>query len=564
MPFCLNIAREKGPVGQQIDKYKAEKLSKLKVGILIDDFKLAAWAYEMLLQIDNSHFAEISMVIKRRGGGPKAAMPWSRALYRLYRKVDRKMFPVKKDAFARKDIRDFLSPTIPVLEPAIKQTQFSDIFDEAACREIAQSQPDVLIRLGFRIIKGPILNIPRYGIWSYHHGDNLTHRGGPPGFWEVMQGQPATGSILQILSEKLDAGKVIYRSWSQTNPLSVHRNTNKVYWKSLRFIPRMLEQLHTFGPAALEKAIVEHQVDQEEPGRLYKPPGNLQMAGLWLKLILRNALRKSRERNQQYRWFLLAGKADSNWKPADLNEIKPPQDRFYADPFPAKHEGKTYIFFEDLAFDTGKGMISVGEWDGNRLVNIQTALEEPHHLSYPYLWKEGAEWLMLPESKEAGKLICYKAEKFPTQWKPYRVIWDGLEAADASIVHRDGLYWLFLNKAEQKGASVFDELFLYFSPSLDNPTWHTHPCNPIVSDVRRARMAGRPFQKDSTWFRPGQDCSVRYGYAITLHQIKSWTTTEYEEVPVKKILPDWKKDLKGTHTLNFLDDLVVMDAYNLR
>ncbi len=37
-------------------------------------------------------------------------------------------------------------------------------------------------------------------------------RGGPAGFWEVMNDQPTTGSMLQVLNEELDNGRVIYRS----------------------------------------------------------------------------------------------------------------------------------------------------------------------------------------------------------------------------------------------------------------------------------------------------------------------------------------------------------------
>ena len=41
--------------------------------------------------------------------------------------------------------------------------------------------------------------------------------------------------------------------------------------------------------------------------------------------------------------------------------VPPPDDRMYADPFVVDHEGRTYVFLEELPFATGKGVISVAE-----------------------------------------------------------------------------------------------------------------------------------------------------------------------------------------------------------
>ena len=49
---------------------------------------------------------------------------------------------------------------------------------------------------------------------GFHRGSKRANRGGPPGFWEVMDGEPVTGAVLQVLSEDLDAGLVLARSFS--------------------------------------------------------------------------------------------------------------------------------------------------------------------------------------------------------------------------------------------------------------------------------------------------------------------------------------------------------------
>jgi len=536
-------------------------LSKLSIGILIDDWQVAAWSYKMLEMLQNSDYAQIRLVVKR-GAEHKPVKPsMAYGLYKLYRRLDRKFFPTPQNAFARKDLRDFLSDDVPVIIPKIKASKHVDRFEPDSCLAIAAHQPDVLLRLGFRILKGPILEIPRYGIWSYHHGDNLVNKGGPPCFWEVMLGWPSTGSVLQILTDKLDDGQVLYRSWSQTNPLSVHRNANKVYWKSLYFVPRLLQRLQAGGQAELDQMLARAAVEGSTLTQLYRPPKNGQMLGLLLRFTWRNLLRKIKEQKRKYRWHFWIGPAESLVPNSQWQRIQPPQDRFFADPCLVDHEGKTYIFYEDFPFAQAKGHISVAEWDGQNLANGQIALEENFHLSFPQVWNEGKQWFMLPETKEARHIIRYSTDSFPIGWRKDKILLENVEAIDPVLVYKDGLYWLFFNQALEPGASAFDELYLYFCKDLEQGHWLAHPQNPIVSDVRKARMAGRVFQKDGQWYRPGQDCSVRYGYAFTLHRILEWNTSSYQEEPMTKVEPNWSPDLMGTHSLSRSEKYTVVDAY---
>ena len=54
-------------------------------------------------------------------------------------------------------------------------------------------------------------------MWSLHHDDNRSYRGGPALFWEVFERNPESGTVLQILTDALDGGKVLYRSIGPTN-----------------------------------------------------------------------------------------------------------------------------------------------------------------------------------------------------------------------------------------------------------------------------------------------------------------------------------------------------------
>ena len=122
-------------------------------------------------------------------------------------------------------------------------TKATDTIEAPDLERIRAFRPDVLIRLGFRILRGGILTAAPHGVWSYHHGDNDRYRGGPPGFWEVMEGTPVTGTILQRLTEALDGGQVLYRSWGATNLFSVSRGRVEACWKGSEFLVRALRML---------------------------------------------------------------------------------------------------------------------------------------------------------------------------------------------------------------------------------------------------------------------------------------------------------------------------------
>ena len=153
-------------------------------------------------------------------------------------------------------------------------------------KKIEEYNLDVLIRLGFRILRGKILNAAKFGVWSYHNGDNQINRGGPAGFWEVVENIPHTGIILQILNEDLDNGKIIYKSFTSTDILYVNRNQNNLYWKNVIIIPRKLKELQRLGE---EEFFINGEKYNSSLNfyyqKLYKTPANRKTSKIRLKKI---------------------------------------------------------------------------------------------------------------------------------------------------------------------------------------------------------------------------------------------------------------------------------------
>ena len=133
-------------------------------------------------------------------------------------------------------------------------------------------------------------------------------------------------------------------------------------------------------------------------------------------------------------------------------------------------------------------------------------------------------------------------------------------AYDTTLFERDGTWWMFTNIKAIDGASSWDELYLFYSDDPINGSWQPHPLNPIVSDVRTARPAGRIYEESGRLIRPSQNSSYRYGYGLNLMEIQTLGKTEYSEKVKKQFFPDWDSSAKAVHSYTCADNLTVVDA----
>ena len=121
---------------------------------------------------------------------------------------------------------------------------------------------------------------------------------------------------------------------------------------------------------------------------------------------------------------------------------------------------------------------------------------------------------------------------------------------------------MFTNIAEGQGSSTWDELFLFFSKNLFSNSWKSHPMNPIVSDVSKARPAGNIFYSKKDIIRPSQNNSKRYGGKIEFNKIIKLNEYEYEEINIRSSNISFNSSILGTHTINTIQDFTVSDTVN--
>ncbi len=165
---------------------------------------------------------------------------------------------------------------------------------------------------------------------------------------------------------------------------------------------------------------------------------------------------------------------------------------------------------------------------------------------------------MMPETASRRQVELYRCVDFPVHWKLERVVLLGLKALDPTPALLFGRWWLFAN-IPAYGAGTLDELHLFHADSPLGP-WTPHRDNPIKSDVRSARPAGRIFENHGEFYRPAQDCSTRYGSAVVINRILQLNPETYEEIELGRLGPDWGPQVEGVHTFNTAGNITVIDC----
>jgi hypothetical protein len=426
--------------------------------------------------------------------------------------------------------------TILRCEPELKG-KHSAYFRESDLARIRDFHPDFLLRFGFNIIRGEILRIPRYGIWSYHHDDEQLYRGSSVGLWEIFNGDPVTAVVLQRLTDRLDGGVILKKGYFPTTARSLAKTRETIYTGS------------TIWPAQVCHDILHGQASYVDSppsstqAPIYRRPTNLQTFALLFKLAQNQA---------RYYWeglFVQTTWGVGIWdQPIDqvLNPGKQSQFRYFpelstsysfcADPFGILRDGALNVLCERFPHGrSSRGGISTFQLanDPNG-IEPRPAFDVGAHMSYPFLLEWNDEIYCIPEIADSNRISLFKAKRFPEEWVEQSVLVEGFPGVDSSVVFFQGRWWLFSSNGRNGSPS---QLHLYHAERLEGP-WIPHPLNPVKTDVRSSRSAGTPFIRDGVLFRPAQDCSRGYGRQVVVNRVQKLTPTDFMEVAETVIGPD--------------------------
>jgi hypothetical protein len=504
----------------------------LRVAVLVESLTVPEWVEWTVATIDARDAFELTAVVRAadvRALPAASNLRWrARHLtYRFYEWVDRKVFGT---ACAMRDT--------DLSEISSGRTTFEGI-----------GPLDVLVSFlsaDRTAWDGPT---PRHGVWAIVPMDDGQPASAPSRFWEVRGRSETVTAALVAVADGF--ARVIAKGSAPADPLSVTRTRNAAAWTSAHLVVRSLRSLHRDG------SLVPHGEDLADPRDLPPPAVTVSHAA---RTAVRGVAAKSRTAWRRAEWFVAVRVRSADGRVhAPLRPLPNPVGRYLADPFPIEVNGRHFLFVEDYSHAARRAVISVSEagpddaWSPPRRV-----LECDYHLSYPFVFEHEGAIYMLPETGEAGRVELHRAVEFPHEWRPDRVLLDGVTAFDATLHIEDGLLWLFANIVE--GHEDRGELWLFSSRSLDGE-WRPHPQNPVVTDPGTARPAGRLFRQGGVLVRPSQDCSRGYGEAVVLNRVDVLSLGEYRETPVGRIEPDWMPGVEGTHTYTFDSRYECLDGY---
>lgn len=552
---------------------------RLRVGVMLDGLWTIRCFRHVIEDIRQSDFAELAAVVLNDASADEAArrLPrwrryWNvvandrsrRALaYTVYtRFVDRLPDPAL-DPLAIVPCEALLRG-LPTVSVRPLTSRFVHRFPDDAVAGIASLDLDVLLRFGFNILRGRILDVPRYGIWSYHHGDPDAYRGGPAQFWEIVERNPVSGAMLQVLTEELDAGLVLCKGlFATTRSASLVDNRLGPYWGSQHFVIQKLNELHRHGwDHVRERAVpLAPYAGRRLP---YRTPANAEFLGWAAREVATRAAHRLGRARTYTDWNVAIrglGRSllDEEGSPplADFRVFGNPPGRFLADPFLLEDGEDTWLFVEDYGFDDRKGVISCGRLAPDGSVDALTpCLERPYHLSYPGVFRHGGETWLVPESVQSGTIDLYRAVAFPWRWRLERTLLR-FRGVDPTVFRHDGRWWLAVTHTPVSGHEATTVLFV--ADDLTGP-WRLHPSSPLSCDVRNSRSAGPLFVDRGRLIRPSQDSAHHYGRALVLNEVLELGGATYRERILCKVEADGLPSFDGVHHYHRVGRWEVIDA----
>ena len=509
----------------------------LNIAIIVNKTReIPAWEHEMIRNLEKEDFVS-DVIFVNTNEVPIVCN--ASFFYRLFTRFENWWFGSVNDAMKCIKLTDKLinEDTIHELKPDL-------IYISSTINENYQSTVNA-----------------RLGIWRIVFGKNKYRKAVPPAFREVMNNESTTGSslIVKLGNEEL----TVYNGTTITIPFSVKNNLNHLAWKSSSFLKYRIKELYELGDELFFKKYRSQNTIVKESQLI--PPGNFQMIWLFGRNIFRYLIYKLRDKfNKKDFTIFISDKTYNNSIP-DINGFKAltlVKGTFIADPFVVQHEAKQFIFFEEYIYAKAKAHISVMEFNtGGEATNPSVVLNKAYHLSYPFVFEWENIWYMIPETVANKTVELYRCKEFPHQWEFVMNLFENFSLIDSTLLYHENIWWLFAVTRNHSFTTPNDQLLLFYSGTLFSTEWKAHPQNPISTDISNCRPAGKIFLKDGKLFRPAQNnASQQYGYGVKINRIDVLNKIEYSETIIEEIDPAKNNRLAAVHTLNFTEEITVIDG----
>lgn len=456
-------------------------------------------------------------------------------------------------------VRNRLTRFVPVASGAkrvVREVAFESDYEGSwqvlpaeVIRALRDGGFEVILKFGMGLLRVPPESVLPTPILSYHHGDPDRYRGRPAGFWEMMDGSPLMGQVVQVIGNRLDAGNVVAFAETKVFPWSYR----KTLLESYRHSPLIINE-------AIRRAKAGACLPMQRHGRNCRLPSNARvvafaarMAARFLGRICYGALFEKSWRvstaaiGQTGIDELVAGAFPpaSQWRQVPAA----PEYRFYADPFFCS--SPPGILVEALRKASEMGEIVLIDGASHRLVS-----NEAGHMSYPATVEVDESEFVVPEIAQWSTPRIYKLKSAALQLHCELRSDDPVAIVDPTLLLHEGRWYLFGN-SRALGSSVLD---LWWAESPEG-MFRKHPASPVRISPRGSRPGGGFLRASGSLFRFGQDFTGKYGNGLVVFEVQALSPDEFAEREIGSIRFE---GVSGPHTLNFREGEVVFDWYRER
>lgn len=528
---------------------------RLRVAIIVPASNQPAWVARLAKELQSDPRLIVSVLLQPDAEEAERAHPArvTGFLQQVFQRYDRRRVPTDKDPARQVDLSG-LAGTAPEVD--------------------GSADPRQRLAAGVSLLRGdphPSL------VEMFEHGLITVSRAGagredptPAALLEVLSGEPALH--FSLLHWKADArtATVLQHVCIRTDRMSVLATASRYYRHLALLLAARLPSLAAGEECPARGAEPDAgRPKGAAPAAAAPRPATPPVARSLLRMATLRVSRGIRARNEREDWALAVVRGGATLaSPLDLDPasphqrphlLLPPSGKIWADPFPIQRGPRLYVFFEEMA-SGARGQIAVMELGGDlQPRDVRPVLTAPYHLSYPFVFEWRGSLFMVPETEQNRTVEVHRCVAWPDTWTLEAVLLQDVSAADATLVEAGGRWWMFATMNPARDVDWNTNLYLFHAPTPLGP-WSPHRCNPVKSDVRNSRSAGRLFWRDGKLYRPTQDCAVRYGHSLVLNEVDRLDPGTFREHDVHRIMPGWQPDVVGVHTVNQHGDLYLIDC----
>ncbi|MEP7456462.1 hypothetical protein [Phyllobacterium sp. SB3] len=417
---------------------------------------------------------------------------------------------------------------------------------------------DVAIRLTAKALPRECLDQIEFGEWFLDFVDKAAIGHDWTGFWEVKEREALTTVQLRVCLCSEPRPLIISAARYNTK-YSAALNGAFIKEKSVLLLLRELRKLAEARKLSANTSLkpdISHAAPRSVDSIAY-------LARLGCNIVAKLAIRTRAALGLNARsWGVYIGEGSiENFAPDKATPLKLAESMWAADPFLFRWHDKDYIFFECFPDNSKNAWISVACLSGTEVEFLGTCLRTSYHLSYPFVFNDGTDIYMVPETHQTDRVEIWRCTQFPMRWELYATALEGKSPADTTMFKIKGQWWLLTSLSDHH--AYMDHSSELYAFAVDGPALRTvvpHKRNPVIIGSDIARNGGRVHVIGDRVLRPSQ-CNAHgiYGYGLNIREITKLDTEAYTEETIKLVRPDFMTGIVGCHHIDTLGNRFVID-----